>query len=134
MVIDSSAVLAILQDEPERSAFNALIAAADTRLLSAASLVELSIVLEARFGADGQGDLDLFLSTAEIEIVAVDREQAELARGAFSRYGKGRHRAGLNVGDCFAYALAKRAGSPLLFKGNDFTHTDLQPACPTAAS
>lgn len=134
MVIDSSAVLAILQDEPERSAFNALIAAADTRLLSAASLVELSIVLEARFGADGQGDLDLFLSTAEIEIVAVDRDQAELARGAFSRYGKGRHRAGLNFGDCFAYALAKRAGAPLLFKGNDFTHTDLQQACPTAAS
>jgi ribonuclease VapC len=134
MVIDSSAVLAILQDEPERSAFNALIAAADTRLLSAASLLELSIVLEARFGVDGQGDLDLFLSTAEIEIVAVDREQAELARGAFSRYGKGRHRAGLNFGDCFAFALAKRAGSPLLFKGNDFTHTDLQPACPTAAS
>ncbi|MFM7452770.1 MAG: type II toxin-antitoxin system VapC family toxin [Cyanobium sp.] len=134
MVIDSSAVLAILQDEPERSAFNALIAAADTRLLSAASLVELSIVLEARFGADGQGDLDLFLSTAEIEIVAVDRDQAELARGAFSRYGKGRHRAGLNFGDCFAYALAKRAGAPLLFKGNNFTHTDLQQACPTAAS
>ncbi len=134
MVIDSSAVLAILQDEPERSAFNALIAAADTRLLSAASLVELSIVLEARFGADGQGDLDLFVSTAEIEIVAVDRDQAELARVAFSRYGKGRHRAGLNVGDCFAYALAKGAGSPLLFKGSDFTHTDLQQACPTAAS
>ncbi|MFM7239554.1 MAG: type II toxin-antitoxin system VapC family toxin [Cyanobium sp.] len=134
MVIDSSAVLAILQDEPERSAFNALIAAADTRLLSAASLVELSIVLEARFGADGQGDLDLFVSTAEIEIVAVDRDQAELARGAFSRYGKGRHRAGLNFGDCFAYALAKRAGAPLLFKGNNFTHTDLQQACPTAAS
>ena len=66
MVIDTSAVLAILQDEPERTAFNARIAAADTRLLSAASLVELSIVLEARFGADGQGDLDLFLGTAEI--------------------------------------------------------------------
>lgn len=128
MVIDTSAVLAILQDEPERSAFNARIAAADTRLLSAASLVELSIVLEARFGADGQGDLDLFLSTAGIEIVAVDRDQAELARRAFSRYGTGRHRAGLNFGDCFAYALAKGSGFPLLFKGNDFTHTDLQPA------
>ncbi|MEB3185579.1 MAG: type II toxin-antitoxin system VapC family toxin [Cyanobacteriota bacterium] len=134
MVIDTSAVLAILQDEPERSAFNARIAAAETRLLSAATLAELSIVLEARFGADGQGDLDLFLSTAEIEIVAVDREQAELARSAFSSYGKGRHRAGLNFGDCFAYALARRAGFPLLFKGNDFTHTDLQPACPPAAS
>jgi ribonuclease VapC len=128
MVIDTSAVLAILQDEPERRAFNTLVAAAETRLLSAASLVELSIVVEARFGSDGQGDLDLFLSTAEIEIVAVDRAQAELARRAFSRYGKGRHRAGLNFGDCFSYALAKGAGVPLLFKGNDFGHTDLHPA------
>ena len=127
-MIDTSAVLAILQDEPERTAFNARIAAADTRLLSAASLVELSIVLEARFGADGQGDLDLFLGTAEIEIVAVDRDQAELARRAFSRYGKGRHRAGLNFGDCFSYALAKGAGVPLLFKGNDFSYTDLESA------
>lgn len=130
MVIDSSAVLAILQNEPERRAFNEAIAAAETRLLSAASLVELSIVLEARFGPDGPGDLDLFLSTAQIEIVALDRDQAELARSAFSRYGKGRHRAGLNLGDCFSYALAKWAGAPLLFKGDDFGHTDLQPAWP----
>ncbi|MCP9888020.1 type II toxin-antitoxin system VapC family toxin [Cyanobium sp. ATX 6A2] len=128
MVIDSSAVLAILQNEPERRAFNEAIAAAETRLLSAASLVELSIVLEARFGPDGQGDLDLFLSTAQIEIVALDRDQAELARSAFSRYGKGRHRAGLNFGDCFSYALAQWAGAPLLFKGDDFIHTDLEPA------
>ena len=128
MVIDSSAVLAILQNEPERRAFNQAIAAAETRLLSAASLVELSIVLEARFGPDGQGDLDLFLSTAQIDIVALDRDQAELARTAFSRYGKGRHPAGLNLGDCFSYALAKWAGAPLLFKGDDFCHTDLQPA------
>jgi ribonuclease VapC len=130
MVIDSSAVLAILQNEPERRAFNETIAAAETRLLSAASLVELSIVLEARFGPDGPGDLDLFLSTAQIEIVALDRDQAELARSAFSRYGKGRHRAGLNLGDCFSYALAKWAGAPLLSKGDDFGHTDLQPAWP----
>ena len=128
MVIDSSAVLAILQNEPERRAFNQAIADAETRLLSAASLVELSIVLEARFGPDGQGDLDLFLSTAQIDIVALDRDQAELARSAFSRYGKGRHPAGLNLGDCFSYALAKWAGAPLLFKGDDFCHTDLQPA------
>lgn len=134
MVIDTSAVLAILQDEPERSVFNVLIAAAETRLLSAASLVELSIVLEARFGSDGPGDLDAFLSTAAIEIVAVDRGQTELARNAFSRYGKGRHRAALNFGDCFAYALAKGSGFPLLFKGNDFTHTDLPSARPPAAS
>jgi len=134
MVIDTSAVLAILQDESERSVFNTRIAAAETRLLSAASLVELSIVLESRFGPDGPGDLDVFLSTAGIEIVAVDRGQAELARNAFSRYGKGRHRAGLNFGDCFVYALAKGAGFPLLFKGNDFSHTDLQPAWMPAAS
>lgn len=128
MVIDSSAVLAILQNEPERRAFNEAIAAAEQCFLSSASLVELSIVMEARFGADGQGDLDLFLSTALIEIISLDREQAELARQAFSRYGKGRHRAGLNFGDCFSYALAKWLDQPLLFKGDDFCHTDLQPA------
>lgn len=128
MVIDSSAVLAILQNEPERHAFNGAIAAAEQCSLSSASLVELSIVMEARFGADGQGDLDLFLGTALIEIISLDREQAELARQAFSRYGKGRHRAGLNFGDCFSYALAKWLDQPLLFKGDDFCHTDLQPA------
>lgn len=130
MVIDSSAVLAILQNEAERHAFNEAIAAAEQCSLSAASLVELSIVMEARFGADGQGDLDLFLNTALIEIISLDREQAGLAREAFSRYGKGRHRAGLNFGDCFSYALAKWLDQPLLFKGDDFCHTDLQPACP----
>lgn len=128
MVIDPSAVLAILQNEPERHAFNEAIAAAEQCSLSSASLVELSIVMEARFGADGQGDLDLFLSTALIEIISLDREQAELARQAFSRFGKGRHRAGLNFGDCFSYALAKWLDQPLLFKGDDFCHTDLQPA------
>ena len=130
MVIDSSAVLAILQNEPERRAFNEAIATADHCALSAASLVELSIVIEARFGSDGQADLDLFLSTAQISIVSLDREQAEMARAAFARYGKGRHRAGLNLGDCFSYALAQSLEQPLLFKGDDFSHTDLQPACP----
>jgi ribonuclease VapC len=128
MVIDSSAVLAILQNEPERRAFIEAIAAAERCSLSAASLVELSIVLEARFGADGQGDLDLFLSTAQINIVSLDRDQAELARAAFVHFGKGRHRAGLNLGDCFSYALARWLDEPLLFKGDDFSHTDLQPA------
>lgn len=129
MVIDSSAVLAILQNEPERHAFNEAIAAAEQCSLSSPSLVELSIVMEARFGADGQGDLDLFLTTALIDIISLDREQAELAREAFSRYGKGRHRAGLNFGDCFSYALAKWLAEPLLFKGDDFCHTDIEPAC-----
>ena len=125
MVIDSSAVLAILQDEPERHAFNVAIAAAQQRLLSAASLVEVSIVIGARYGSDGQADLDCLLNTAQIEIIGVDRGQAELARLAFAQFGKGRHRAALNFGDCFSYALAKCLGQPLLFKGDDFCHTDL---------
>lgn len=125
MVIDTSAVLAILQDEPERHAFNVAIAAADQRSLSAASLVELSIVIGARYGSDGQADLDRFLTTAQIEVIGVDRGQAELARLAFAQFGEGRHRAALNFGDCFSYALAKWLGQPLLFKGDDFSHTDL---------
>jgi ribonuclease VapC len=131
MVIDSSAVLAILQNEQERHAFNVAIAAADQRSLSAASLVELSIVIGARYGPDGQADLYWFLNTAEIEIISVDRGQAELARLAFAQFGKGRHRAALNFGDCFSYALAKWLGQPLLFKGDDFCHTDLLLAAPS---
>ena len=115
MVIDPSAVLAILQNEPERQAFNAAIASADHCALSAASLVELSIVIEALYGSDGQGDLDLFLNTAQISIVSLDRGQAEIARAAFARYGKGRHRASLNLADCFSYALAQWLEQPLLF-------------------
>ncbi|MFN9629417.1 MAG: type II toxin-antitoxin system VapC family toxin [Cyanobacteriota bacterium] len=128
MVIDSSAVLAILQDEPERRTFNALIVAAKRCSLSAATLVELSIVVLARFGAEGQADLELFLRTAQVEIVNFNPEQAELARTAFARYGKGRHRAGLNLGDCFSYALARFLDEALLFKGDDFVHTDLRSA------
>lgn len=131
MVIDTSAVLAILQNEPERRAFNEVIAAAEQCAMLAATLVDLSIVMEARFGSDGQGDLDLFLSTAQIATVSLDPHQVQLARAAFSRYGKGRHRAGLNRGDCFSYALAKRRDEPLLFKGYDFCHTDLRSACPS---
>ena len=130
MVIDSSAILAILQNEPERHAFNVAIAAADQRSLSAASLVELSIVIGARYGADAQNDLDGFLHAAQIEIISVDRGQAELARLAFTQFGKGQHRAALNFGDCFSYALAKWLDQPLLFKGDDFCHTDLVLATP----
>jgi len=128
MVIDSSALLAILQDEPERRSFNALIAAAKSCSLSAATLVELSIVVQARFGAEGQSDLDIFLCTAQVEIVSFTREHSDLASTAFARYGKGRHRAGLNLGDCFSYALARFLDEPLLFKGDDFVHTDLRSA------
>ena len=125
MVIDTSALLAILQDEPERRALNEAIEAADSRMLSVANFVEVSIVIESRYGAEGLRDLDLFLDRAAIELVAVDIEQGRLARHAFSRFGKGRHQAGLNFGDCFAYALAGELGQPLLFKGEDFARTDV---------
>lgn len=131
MVLDTSAVVAILQDEPERRRFIALIDAADACRLSAATLVETGIIIEARYGGDGARDLDLFLSRAGVETVAVDAEQAELARHAFRRFGKGRHPAGLNFGDCFAYALAISVAEPLLFKGGDFSRTDVRQASDT---
>ena len=128
MVIDTSALVAILEDEPERRAFIENIEAADVRLLSAANFVEASIVIEARRGAEGQRLLDLFVERAGIEITPVDLEQAREARLAFSRFGKGRHEAGLSFGDCFSYALAVTSGEPLLFRGSDFTHTDVTSA------
>ena len=126
MIIDSSAIIAILTNEPERKAFNTAIESADYRAMSAASFVETSIVLEARYGYEGIRDLDLFIAKAEIEVVPVDLNQAHIARNAFHEYGKGRHPAKLNYGDCFSYALAKAAQQPLLFKGNDFSETDLE--------
>jgi ribonuclease VapC len=125
MVIDTSALLAILLDENERRAFNEAIEAAESRFMSVASFVEVSIVVESRFGAEGVQTLDLFLDRAGIELAAVDAEQAKIARRAFSRFGKGRHSAGLNFGDCFPYALAMVRGEPLLFKGDDFAQTDV---------
>jgi ribonuclease VapC len=126
MVIDTPALLAILQNEPERRAFNEAIEAADTRAMSTATFVESSLVIESRYGADGLRDFDLFMARAEITLVPVDVDQAYLARQAYRNYGKGRHLAGLNYGDCFAYALAKSLGEPLLFKGQDFSRTDIQ--------
>jgi ribonuclease VapC len=125
MVIDTSALVAILQNELERRAFNEAIEAAETRSMSTASFVETSIIIESRYGPDGIRDLDLFISKALISLVSVDIDQAFIARNAFRQYGKGRHSAGLNFGDCFAYALAKALNEPLLFKGNDFTQTDI---------
>ena len=127
MVLDTSALVAILHNEPERPMFIEALEATDSRRLSAATLVEISIVIEVRRGAEGLRDLDLFLTTAGIDLVAVDSDQAHMARRAFSRFGKGRHRAGLNYGDCFSYALAMVVGEPLLFKGDDFGHTDVEP-------
>jgi len=126
MVIDTSALFAILADEPERRVFIAAIEATEARHLSAATLVEVSIVIEGRHGAEGLRDLDHFVASAGIDLVTVDAEQANVARRAFSRYGKGRHRARLNYGDCFSYALAMVLSEPLLFKGDDFGHTDVE--------
>lgn len=125
MIIDTSAILAILGDEPERKALIKCIIKASDKGLSAASFVETSIVLEARYGYDGVRDFDLFLTKAGITLIAVDVEQAQIARQAFKKYGKGRHAAGLNFGDCFSYAAAKSSNEPLLFKGNDFSQTDI---------
>jgi ribonuclease VapC len=126
MVIDTSALLAILQNEPERRAFNEAIEAAETRFLSAASFVECSMIVESRYGADGVRDLDLFIAKAHLEPVAVDVEQADLARQAFRTFGKGRHPAGLNFGDCFSYALARSLTEALLYKGADFGRCDIE--------
>jgi ribonuclease VapC len=125
MVIDTSAVVAILLDEPERIHFVDLIEKDDCRLISAASLVEMTIVIEGRFREPGRVRLQRVIETASVAIVPVSVHHAELARDAFRRFGKGRHPAALNYGDCFSYALAKASGEPLLFKGNDFARTDI---------
>ncbi|MGH9528195.1 MAG: type II toxin-antitoxin system VapC family toxin, partial [Terriglobales bacterium] len=113
MVVDTSAVAAILQDEPERRVFLEALEGADQRRISAANWVESSILIESRYGLAGLQDLDRLLRRAVVEIAAVDAAQARLALEAFSRFGKGRHPAGLNFGDCFAYALAMSRDEPL---------------------
>lgn len=125
MVIDTSAIVAILSGDVERRSLIAAIDAADARRLSVASFVEISMVIETRFGAEGVRDLDRFLGRAGIEVIPVDAEQGQLARSAFARFGKGRHRAALNFGECFSYALAVALGEPLLFKGDGFPHTNV---------
>jgi ribonuclease VapC len=130
MTLDTSAVLAVLQDEAERSEFISLIEQAPRRLISAVSVLEAAMVLEGRRGDDAGSDLDLFLQRASIETVAFDQEQLLAARAAFRRFGKGRHAAGLNFGDCASYALAQCSGEPLLFKGTDFAATDIPRARP----
>jgi ribonuclease VapC len=128
VVIDTSALVAILSGEPEQRRLIEAIEAGDPRLLSLVSYVETSIVIDARYGAEGIRSLDLFLDKASVDLVAVDGEQARAARQAYTRFGRGRHRAGLKFGDCFAYALAVTAGEPLLYKGNDFAQTDVMSA------
>ncbi len=126
MVIDTSALVAIFLAEPERKRFLELIIEAPTRLISAANLLETGIVLEAKRGEGAGREFDLFVVRANLEVVPVDGEQVEVARAAWRKYGKGRHPAGLNFGDCFAYALAKFSGESLLAKGTDFAQTDVE--------
>lgn len=125
MVIDTSALVAMLTDEPDAPVLEAEVEADPIRLMSTASFVEAAIVIETRFGESGGRELDLWMHRAGVNLVAVDADQADTARAAYRRFGKGRHRAGLNYGDCFAYALAKTSGEPLLCKGDDFSHTDI---------
>jgi ribonuclease VapC len=134
MVIDASAVIAILLAEPERAPFSEAIAADRIRLISVVGFVEASFVMLSRKREPGLADLRTFLGDGDIERVPIDERQAEMAVEAFRRFGKGRHPAALNIGDCFAYALAKATGEKLLFKGGDFGQTDVTPALPGRAS
>ncbi len=128
MVIDTSALVAMLTDEPDAELLEARVAGDPVRTMSTASYLEAAIVIESRFGESGGRELDLWLHRASVDLVAVNADQAEVARAAYRQYGKSRHRAGLNYGDCFSYALAKVSGQPLLFKGDNFVHTDIAAA------
>ena len=130
MVIDTSALVAMLSDEPEAEQLEADVEADPIRLMSSASYLEAAIVIESRFGESGGRELDLWLHRAAVDLVAVDAAQADVARVAYRTYGRGRHRAALNYGDCVSYALAKVSGEPLLFKGDDFGYTDLSAVNP----
>lgn len=126
MVIDTSAILAILLAEPEAMQFISAIEIDPIRLISAPNILEAMIVIEVRKGAAGARELDLMLHKASIDVVPFTKEHAETARQVWRKYGKGNHPASLNLGDCFAYALAKSSAEPLLFKGNDFNQTDIK--------
>ena len=125
VVLDTSAVLALLQDEKEAERILAALVDAEVRRISAATVVEAGIVLQARYDDHGERELDLFLERAEVEVIPFSEEHAQLARQAFRRFGKGRHPAALNLGDCFAYALAVALDQPLLFVGTDFPATNV---------
>jgi ribonuclease VapC len=125
VVVDTSALVALLTMEPEAARIAAAIESDASRLISAATVVKAGLVVESRYGPAGGRELDLLIAKASLSIEDVTAQQAEIAREAWRRYGKGRHAAGLNFGDCFSYALAKVSGEPLLFKGDDFIHTDI---------
>jgi ribonuclease VapC len=128
MVIDSSAALAILLGEADEETFAEAIDADPRRIMSAVSVLETAIVVEARKGPAGGRELDLLLHRGRIDVVPFNAHQVELAGNAYRRYGKGHHPGALNFGDCCAYALAAASGEPLLFKGHDFPQTDIRSA------
>lgn len=125
MIVDSSALVAILLQEPDAEDYAEALLDGDEAFMSAATWLEVAIVAETRKHQNPQPELDAFIQSVGIEIVDLTVAHAAVAREAFARYGKGRHKAGLNFGDCFAYALAKATGQPLLYKGDDFKHTDI---------
>ncbi len=128
MIIDTSALLAVLFDEPDAELYEQTIAEAPLCRMSIANFLEAALVAESRLGLAGGRELDIFVETAEIELVPVFAEQADAARLAWRRFGKGNNPAGLNFGDCFAYALAQVTGESLLYKGEDFSLTDVESA------
>ncbi len=128
MVIDTSAIVAILFAEADAELFASAIASDPMRLISAGTALECSLVVESELGEDGARELDLLLLRAGIETIPFNTEQLAIARQAFRIFGKGRHPAGLNYGDCFSFALSKASGEPLLFKGSDFRKTDIRSA------
>ena len=127
MIVDTSAVLAVLFREPDAERYARAILTASPCRMSVASLLEASLVIGGR-GHATDAELDAFVEEAEVELMPVTREQVESARLAWRRFGKGNHEAALNFGDCFAYALARTTGEPLLFKGDDFKRTDVEAA------
>jgi ribonuclease VapC len=126
MVVDSSALVAILRKEPEAARFTRAILRDPVRLMSAANLLEAGIIIDNQSGLSAGRRLDAFVERAQIGIAPVTEQQVRIARQAYLDFGRGNHPAGLNSGDCFAYALAKATGEPLLFKGEDFARTDIQ--------
>ena len=132
MVIDTSVILAILQQEPEAPDFARTIEADQDRLISAVSVLEAGMLVEARKEQAGAVELDNLMLRMQTSVVAFDGEQAKIARLAFRRFGKGRHPAGLNFGDCAVYALSKASGERLLFKGDDFSRTDVEVVLPAS--
>ena len=129
MIVDSSALVAIVRDESDAIEYATALAEAAALAISAVNWMEAAIVVDSARDPAASRRFDELVRLARLEVVAVTAEQATTARQAYRDFGKGSgHRAGLNFGDCFAYALASTTGRPLLFKGNDFTHTDLRSA------